>query len=388
MRPASAAANAVVAGKHLLYAIFGSPGELHDGPDKARYEWLQRAIGIACIAAISCMTAFSTRWTLRVQTTFTIAKLVVLLLIAIAGILVMAGGIQLANPPDNWKAPFAGTSTDVSDYASAMFKISWAYSGWNNVHYALGELKNPRRNLPLAAFGGMAIVIGLYALANVAYMAVVPTDVAFHSGEVLAASFCSILFGENIGQRVMAPIIGFSALGSTIASVFAASRVVRVAAQDGYLPGSHIFARINPRLGTPIAAVLFNMCLAFVMLLAPPPGKAFSFLVDFIGYPAGFFLALAIVGMLRLRHTEPNTVRPFRAWTPAAYFYIIIAVFVCVFPWVPPRTAREPEAIPHYLAPLLGTLSVLIGIPVWFVMIIHKGSARSAWTWMKARFQR
>ncbi|KAI9593368.1 amino acid/polyamine transporter I [Syncephalis fuscata] len=388
MRPASAAANAVVAGKHILYAIFGSPGELHDGPEKTRYEWLQRAIGVACIVCISGMTAISTRWTLRVQTVFTMAKVTVLLLIAMAGVLAMSGAIQITDPPHNWQDPFKNTSSNLSDYAGAMFKVAWAYSGWNNVHYALGEIKNPRRNLPLAAVGSMIIIIGLYLLANFAYMAVVPEDAAFHSGEVLAASFCSILFGQQIGQRVIAPIIGISALGSTIASVFGASRVVRVSAQDGYLPGSALFARIHPGLGTPVAAVVFNMCLALVMLLAPPPGKAFSFLVDFIGYPAGFFLALTVIGMLRLRCTEPNTVRPFRAWTPTAYFYIIIAVFLCVFPWVPPKTSNDSEAIPHYLAPLLGIVSVLTGIPMWYVMIIHHGSAGSAWSQIKGRLWR
>ncbi|KAI8051160.1 amino acid/polyamine transporter I [Syncephalis plumigaleata] len=352
MRPASAAANAVVAGKHILYAIFGPLGQLPEGPEKTRHEWLQRAIGLTCIACISLMTATSTRWTLRIQTVFTIAKILVLLLIAMAA------------SPDNWREPFAGTSSEVSDYASAMFKISWAYSGWNNIHYALGELKRPQRNLPLAAFGGMAIVIGLYLLANFAYMAVVPASVAFHSGEVLAASFCSILFGENIGQRIMAPIIGISALGSTIASVFAASRVLRVSAQDGYLPGSGVLARLHPGLGTPVPAVIFNMCLAFVMLLAPPPGRAFSFLVDFIGYPAGFFLALTVVGMLRLRRTEPNRTRPFRAWTPAPTFTL---------------SSRSP---------LLGIVSVLTGLPMWYVMIVHRGNAKLAWQQLRARFRR
>ncbi|RKP25838.1 amino acid/polyamine transporter I [Syncephalis pseudoplumigaleata] len=388
MRPASAAANAVVAGKHLLYALFGPPSQPRDGAEWTQHEWLQRAIGLICIACISFMTAVSTRWTLGIQTVFTIAKMLVLLLIATAGVLVMAGGIRLEHPPDNWREPFAGTSAEVSDYASAMFKISWAYSGWNNIHYALGELKHPQRNLPLAAFGGMAIVIGLYLLANFAYMAVVPASLAFHSGEVLAASFCSILFGEHVGQRMIAPIIGLSALGSTIASVFAASRVLRVAAQDGYLPGSSVLARLHPGLGTPVPAVVFNMCLAFVMLLAPPPGKAFSFLVDFIGYPSGFFLALTVAGMLRLRHTEPGTSRPFRAWTPVAYFYITIAVFVCVFPWVPPKTPPAPGTIPHYLAPLLGVASVLTGLPMWYVMLVHRGSARLAWHHLKARLLR
>jgi len=43
---------------------------------------------------------------------------------------------------------------------------------WNNITFTAGEVRNPRRNVPLSLAFGTGIVIGLYILANVAYLAV------------------------------------------------------------------------------------------------------------------------------------------------------------------------------------------------------------------------
>ncbi|RKP07187.1 amino acid/polyamine transporter I, partial [Thamnocephalis sphaerospora] len=365
IRPGSGAANSTVFGKYAMFAAVGPSTELEPGTLKDNYEWYVRAFGIFCITFITTVNMFSVNWALRMHNTLTSIKVIVLFIIAITGVVVMAGGTPHVEKTTNWDHPFEGTKGDVSTYSIVLFKLYWAYGGWNNLNFSLGELRNPKRNLPIATLSGVSIVTVLYILANAAYFTVVPAATAFAGREILAGSFVNIVFGLHFGRVVLPTFISLSAFGAVSAMTFAVSRVIFVAAREGYFPASHVFGRLS-RFGTPVNALIFNWCAIIIMMLAPPPGEAFDFLIDMVGYPQAIAYGVAVLGLLWLRRTEPDKERPVRVWWPLAVFFVLVSVFVAIFPFVPP-TEQLSSNIPYYLSSLLGAVLMLAGLPLWYV---------------------
>jgi len=98
-------------------------------------------------------------------------KVIILLLLVIAGWVVLSGKTRVQNPHANFINAFAGSSRSSNDYATATFKVLNAYTGWSNLNYVLNEVKNPVRTLKIAGPLGLGICAVLYIFANVAYFA-------------------------------------------------------------------------------------------------------------------------------------------------------------------------------------------------------------------------
>ncbi|RKP26239.1 amino acid/polyamine transporter I, partial [Syncephalis pseudoplumigaleata] len=329
--PNSTAANGIVFGSYVLYAAYGDRSTIANPSVKQHFDWYARGIGLLINTLITLVCILSTKWSLRMQNTITGVKVVILLLFAVTGIVILAGGAPSVPRSGNWSSMFAGTTTDVSNYANAMFNVFWAYGGWNALNFCVGELRNPQRDLPIASFGGMTIVTLLYFFANVAYIAVVPEDMAFESREILAGAFSNRVFGLHFGRVTLPVLIALSTYGSMAANIFTTSRIIQVAAKEGYFPATRLFSRVHPTCNTPVNALLLNWLMVVLYMFAPPPGEVFDFLIAMSGYPQSLFFAFTIAGLLLLRRTEPDLERPFRVWWPVAAFFLVFSAFLAVF---------------------------------------------------------
>ncbi|RUS19836.1 amino acid/polyamine transporter I [Endogone sp. FLAS-F59071] len=379
IRPGSEAADSNVFAKYILYAAYGPQSEMTPNTYVSdHYDWILRGISLVGFTIISITTALSTKAALRVIDVLTILKLLTLALISITGIVALAGGIPSVPNPGNWNNSFAGTKSDGNGYAIALFKIFWTYDGWNNLNYSIGELKNPTKNLPIAASLGVGFTTALYILTNIAYFAVVPKDVALNSAEILAGNFTHIVFGFTAGRVVIPIFIAFSAYGAVSNMVFSGGRILLVAAREGYVPFGGFIGKLHPTFGTPVNAIAINWIWAVVLMLAPPPGEVFDFMTDLVGYPSWIFYGISVFGLIYLRFKEPNTLRPFKAFIPGSVLFILTSVFLAVFPFVPPSPYPAHEDIPFYLYAVLGVLFIIIGIPVWYFQVVAGDSWRHA----------
>ena len=176
------------------------------------------------------------------------------------------------------------------------------------------------------------------------------------------------MFGEIAGKKVFPIFIAISAYGAVCAMVFSASRVIYSASKANLLPGSKFIGVMHPRLKTPVRALLINFFFATLLILAPPPGHAFEFLVDLVGYPTWVFYGLSVVGLLILRKTRPDLNRPFKVWIPVAILFIATSIFLSIFPFM----YRHEEHFPYYLPPLFGVIFIISGIPVWAIFVRGK----------------
>jgi len=370
IRTGYCAADSIVFGTYLLYAGYGPRADIQDGFVKDHFSSIERGLAVFAIVLVTLVQALSVKWAIRIQDTLTIVKIVVLIVVTITGVVAVCGAFKDLPENHNFSNPFQGTSADPTSYASALFKIFFTYDGWNNLNYSIDELIDPIKNLPRAAIGGISITTTLYVLANVAYFAVVPKEMIGESASVLAADFFRITFGPKT-QAVIPVFIALSTLGAVFCMSFSASRVIYEVAREGYLPFSNFLA-VPSRFKTPLNASLLHCAITLLFILGPPSGEAYAFLIDLSSYPTWVFYGLSVIGLLKLRFTEPDTERPFRCWTVLSVFFVLVAIFLSVFPFIPPTV--HSGSIPYWLAPLCGLLFIVISVPCWYIQVVVRKS--------------
>ncbi|KAJ1818374.1 methionine permease, partial [Coemansia sp. RSA 2598] len=352
--PTGLAADAVVTGSYLLYAVTGKP--------TGHSVWAERLIGVGVTGLCAFMHACLARSAIRTQSILTVVKALLLLLVVFVGLLnIRKDGLG--------RNVFEGSSTNANDYASALFKVFFAYSGYTALNYAVDELRRPEKTLPRAAMGGLSLTAVLYVLCNIAYFAVLDVKAVSGAGTAVAGVFFTQVLGDVWGQRVVPVFIALATLGNVMCGVFSASRVVFAAARDGYLPLDHLWGSVSQRFGTPVWALGATWALITVYIVLPPPGEAYALLIDVGGYPFWVFSGLAVVGLVRMRYTHRDLVRPFRAWMPVNAVSICAAVFMCVVPFIRPSDA-DSMAVPYWLAPVAGVVFIAVSCGLWYIRMV------------------
>jgi APA family basic amino acid/polyamine antiporter len=234
----------------------------------------------------------------------------------------------------------SGSEPIFAAIAGATVSAFFSFGGWWEAGKIAGEVRNPRKNLPLAFTCGVFLVTAVYLLVSFAFLSVVPLE-NIVSNTAFVAQFGEALFG-SVGGKVLSACVLLSVLGGLMALTMAAPRVYYAMAKDGAFFSA--FGRLHPRFGTPGNAVLLQTGLALLVLCF----GAFDRILSFIIFSAICFLALSAASLFRLR--EP--VR--RWWYPAAP---ILFLFGC--------TIINLLILMHDPLPaLLGLAAVLCGDPI------------------------
>ena len=232
---------------------------------------------------------------------------------------------------------------------------------WNNITFTAGEVKEPRRNLPLALALGTGLVTALYLLANVAYLVTLPLSAIQQapSDRVATATLDTIVPG--LGATLMAAAILISTFGCNNGLILAGARAYYAMARDGLF-----FKRVGELNPAKVpAAGLLLQGLWSVLLVLPRTydpttgryGNLYGNLLDYVISAALVFYILTIAGLFRLRATRPNAERPYRAVgypiVPALYIAGAATILLVLFAYRPATTW-----------PGLGI--VLLGVPVYY----------------------
>ncbi|KAI8320893.1 amino acid transporter [Martensiomyces pterosporus] len=365
--PSSSAADAVVTGTYFLYAA-GDTASTGDGKTGAHTEWAQRAIAVAVVVFCTLAHGCFVKSAIRLQSALTVLKVLMLLLIVLVGFVGIAGRLH-GSKPHSFTNAFQGTSTNPNSYSSALFKVFFAYAGYNSLNYSIDELKNPIHNLPRAALGGLFVTSALYILSNVAYFSVLTPEAIGGSSTAVAGVFFTAAFNETWGQRIVPVFIGLSSFGTVMCGTFSSSRVIFEAAREGYLPFGSYIGEIS-RYQSPLYALWLNCLMTVVFIVAPPPGGAYNFLIDIGGYPSWVFYGLSVVGLLLMRRTHRELARPFKSWHVANAVTIGTAVYMCIVPFIKPKS--DDSSIPYWAAPLSGIISILMSCVLWYLQIVQR----------------
>jgi APA family basic amino acid/polyamine antiporter len=161
----------------------------------------------------------------------------------VLSILAVAGGVFLfsgVHDTVNLRAPPGISNTGgLAGFGAAMFSALWAYSGWQYLPMAAGEVQDPQRNLPRAIIGGTLLVLAIYLLINVAYLYALPfwqvasaNSTAYPDAPSVAARAVQTFLGTRAAP-VAAIIFLLSAAGALNGTILTRARVSYASAATG-----------------------------------------------------------------------------------------------------------------------------------------------------------
>jgi APA family basic amino acid/polyamine antiporter len=240
------------------------------------------------------------------------------------------------------------------------------------VTFTAGEIKNPRRNVPLSLAFGVGFVLVCYILASAAYMMVLPLHGDSHGATVFArgiqyaaedrigAAALQMMFPQ-VGAYLMAAAILISTFGCANGMTLAGARVYYAMAQDRLFFRS--VGKLHPRFKTPAAGLVVQAVWTMFLCVS----GSYSQLLDYIIFAAVAFYFLTILGLFVLRFKQPDAQRPYKAlgypFLPAVY--LVMAAGIC---------AALLRYKPQYTWP--GLILVLLGVPVY--VFWSRGARRAA----------
>jgi basic amino acid/polyamine antiporter, APA family len=352
----------------------------------------QQLVAILLIAFLTLVNTRGLRLGKLIQNVFTSAKTLSLLALIVLGLFIGRNGAALTANFTNMWTPVAVSpiKSDLSLVASAsaaggalglLIAVCVAQVGslfsadaWNNVTFTAGEVRNPRRNLPLSLAMGTGLVIALYLLANMAYLCVLPLAKIQHApDDRVATAAMSVMFG-GAGSAIMAVAIMVSTFGCNNGLILAGARVYYAMAHDGLF--FKATGRLNARHVPAVALILQGFWTALLVLPrtrlrnpvtgaplldtsgAEQYGNLYGALLDYVVFAVLIFYVLTIAALFVLRRTRPDAERPYRAFgyplLPA--FYIVAATVILLVLAVYRTQTSWP-----------GLLIVLAGVPVYFL---------------------
>jgi APA family basic amino acid/polyamine antiporter len=220
---------------------------------------------------------------------------------------------------------------EIGNFATALIFVSFAYSGWNAAAYLGGEIKNPGKNLPIALIAGTLLVTVLYLLLNTVYIYSLPAGELAGSIDV-GRKAAGVLFGNTSGA-FFSIAIAIGVLSVISAMTMAGPRVYFAMARDGVF--FKFFGNMDFKKGNPARAVWLQCCLAILMIIT----TSFDILLLYIGVLLSLSSIMTVLGMIKLRVTQRQTVRPYKciAYPIVPIFFIVGNVWIVAFSlWMNP----------------------------------------------------
>jgi len=333
-----------------------------------------QAVALSIILLTTIINSYGVQWGKLIQNIFTVAKLTGMVALLILGVVAffLHPNIFHANFTGGWHSHDVVAIGSVSAMTSFGMFVALCVSqtgslfsadSWHDITFVAGEVRNPKRNLPLALGLGTSLVIALYLLCNLCYLAVLPMhSIQTAPGDRVATLVVDTLL-PNMGKLAMGLLIMVSTFGTVNALTLAGGRACYAMAQDG------LFFRRAGQLNKARVPgwALALQCLWSLFLVLPRTydtatgqyGNLYSNLLDYVISAALLFYILTVAGLFRLRYTRPNVPRPYRAWgypwLPALYIIgaaVVLAVLFCY---------RTTTTWP-------GLLIIASGIPVYFFL--------------------
>jgi basic amino acid/polyamine antiporter, APA family len=352
----------------------------------------QQVVAVLVIILLTLINTRGLRIGKLIQNVFTSAKTLSLVVLILIGFLLAGNhGVLGENFKTLWTPKgVSPVKPDLSflptvDATSGLFGLFVAFcvaqvgslfssDAWNNITFTAGEVKNPRRNVPLSLALGTGLVTGLYILANLAYLCLLPLDQIQHAPDdrVATAAIESVFHGA--GPAIMAVAIMISTFGCDNGLILSGARVYYAMARDGLFFQST--GRLNP-CGVPAVGLVLQgvwTCLlvlprtrlrdvAGAPVLDPKTGleqygNLYSQLLDYVIFAVLIFYILTIASLFVLRRKQPNAERPYRAFgyplVPALYIIAALAISLVLLFY---KTATSWP----------GLVIVLAGVPAFFL---------------------
>jgi APA family basic amino acid/polyamine antiporter len=331
-------------------------------------------VGVVMIALLTWMNTRGLKLGKLVQNVFTITKTGALIALIVLGVIVGLSSTTAAsgNFGDFWTV--RGTLQEVGPngltaitafglfVAICVSQTNSLFSAdaWNNITFIAGEVKEPRRNIPLSLAFGTFLVIGLYLLANVAYLATLPfASIQNAPSDRVASETANVIF-PGAGATIMAVAIMVSTFGCNNGLILAGARAYYAMARDGLF-----FRRVSElnKNHVPAWGLIIQGIWAGILVLPRTVkadgsyGNLYGNLLDYVISAALIFYILTIAGIFLLRWKRPDAERPYKAfgYPIVPILYIVGAATILLVLFIYQTATTWP-----------GLIIVLSGVPVYF----------------------
>jgi APA family basic amino acid/polyamine antiporter len=250
-------------------------------------------LAVAAIVLLAGINYLGVRPAAITQNIFTILKLVALAALIAAGLFLAAPSPPLAAPSLPGAVGGLGTAL-----GSALVPILFTYGGWQQTNFIAEEIIEPETNLPRALVLGVAIVVAVYLLTNVAYLRVLGVEQLAASTAPAADTMQAVL--GPIGGKLIAAGIALSTFGFLNLVILVTPRVLQAMAADGVF--FQRLAVLHPVYRTPTAAIVALAVCAIVLTLSGTFGQ----LVDYVTFGDWIFFGLTVAALFIYRRREPE----------------------------------------------------------------------------------
>jgi len=314
---------------------------------------VQQIVAVGVILLFSAINCLRVVFGGRVQSILTLGKV-----LGIAAIIV---GVFFFSPGASWehlKDPVGARSwSGFSAFGMAMLAALWAYDGWNNMPMAAGEVKDPGRNVPRALVLGMAIVLLVYGLVNLAYCYALPTEEIVSARSTLhplaapVASKAAQTFLPHFGAQLFSIAALLSTVGVLNGSILTSARIPYAMAHDGLFFSR--FAKLSEHTAVPVSAIILQSLWACLLALS----GTFDQLTDCVVFAGMIFYASTTAAVFVLRRKMPNAPRPYKT----IGYPIVPLIFILVAIWLLINTLQT-----SHLESVVGIVLILLGLPLYF----------------------
>jgi len=309
---------------------------------------LRTPLAIGAIAVLSLVNCAGVKPGAATQNGFTLLKLG-----ALAGLIF--AGLSRVGPPQSGEAQPALSETHlVLAVGAGLVPVLFAFGGWQQTNFVAEELVDARRTLPRALLIGVTLVITVYLLANVAYLRTLGLA-GLAGSNAPAADTMRLVLGSR-GAALIAAGIAVSTFGFLSLVILVTPRVYRTMAADGLFFPS--LARLHPRYGTPVAAILLQGVWAILLTLTGTYGA----LLDYVVFGDWIFFGMIASTLFYFRRLDPRganrRIESFRmpGYPAGPIIFLLAAVYVVIG-----SIASNPENA------LKGSGLIALGVPAfWF----------------------
>ena len=270
-----------------------------------------------------------------IQSTFTVTKVLSIIVLIVFGFILLKPGTWHANWGNAWHIQKLRKDGTTGEYqgvfaiggaiASALTGAIVSYDAWNNVTFLAAEIKNPKRNIGLSLLLGTFIVTALYVLLNLMFTAVLSTQqIASAEKDRVGIVAAQAIFGGN-GTAIIAIMLMVATFGCNNGMILSGARVYYTMAKDGLFFSKT--GKLNNN-GVPAYALWVQAVMASILCLSGKYGD----LLDMISFVVVIFYILTIAGIFILRKKRPDAERSYKAvgYPILPAIYILMGIAFCV----------------------------------------------------------
>jgi len=308
---------------------------------------LKKSVAVAIILLFTWLHFMGVRTGGGIQNVLTAAKVILILGMSLVGLVIGRGSWMHLSQSSGGFEEFA--------FGTAMMLVMFAYSGWNATGYIAGEIKNPKRTLPLSLVIGTGIVIVVYLALNLFVIRYLPFAEVQDSAAVIEKASVST-FGGWMGN-MLGVIIALALLSSLSAFIMIGPRIYYAMARDGLF--FRFAGRLHPRYRVPGCSIMIQGGLAVVMVIFSSIEQIIVYLI----YALNIFPWLAVLGLFiaRKRRIGEETAVKMWGYPVLPVFFLLSMLILAVIAYIN-RPVESTAAV----------VTVLLGIPCYYLWMRGK----------------